>query len=159
MQVIKLTKPKILYTHNLADKHDTHVSVVLRTIQALRELPSEYHPQKVFGCEVWRDLDWLADDEKVVFDISAHENIAGALMGVFDSQICGGKRYDLAMMGRRRSHATFSSTHATDTATALSYAMDLTPLISDKTLDIETFLKERVDSFLKDINRRFKMLS
>lgn len=156
MQVIELTSPKILYTHNLADKHETHVSVVLRTIQALRELPREYHPRKVYGCEVWRDLDWMTDDEKVVFDLSAHQNIAGALMGVFDSQICGGKRYDLAMMGRRRSHATFSSTHAADTATELSYAMDLTPLIQNRNMNIELFLKERVDSFLEDISQRLK---
>ncbi len=158
MQIIRLTKPDIIYTHNLADKHNTHVAVALRTIQALRKLPREYHPQKLYGCEVWRDLDWLADSEKVVFDISRHENIASALMGVFDSQISGGKRYDLAMMGRRRAHATFASAYSTDTGTALSYAMDLTPLINDVTLDIEAFLKERVDSFLRDITGRVKEL-
>lgn len=157
-QLIQHTKPKILYTHNFADKHDTHVAVALRTIQALRALPAEDHPSKVYGCEVWRDLDWMADEEKVVFDISAHENIGSALMGIFDSQVSGGKRYDLAMTGRRRAHATFSSPHATDVASALSYAMDLTPLIKDKDLDIETFLKERVNAFWKDLYGRLRML-
>lgn len=32
----------------------------------------------------------MNDAEKVVFDVSAHPNLAGALVEVFDSQICGG---------------------------------------------------------------------
>ena len=36
--ILRATKPKFVYTHNLADKHDTHVAVVLRVIEALREL-------------------------------------------------------------------------------------------------------------------------
>ena len=55
---------------------------------------------------------------------------------VFDSQICGGKRYDLATEGRRVANATYAASHGVDTATAFSYAMDLTPLIKDKNLDI-----------------------
>ncbi len=50
------------------------------------------HPQKIYGCEVWRDLDWIVDSDKVVFDVGAHENLAVALTGVFDPQISGGKK-------------------------------------------------------------------
>ena len=86
-------KPKYIYTHNLCDKHDTHVGVVTKVIKAIRELDPADRPEKVYGCEVWRDLDWMLDDEKVIFDVSAHENLKAALLGVFDSQIAGGKRY------------------------------------------------------------------
>jgi len=60
---------------------------------------------------VWRDLDWLVDSDKAPFDVSEHENLQAALLGVFDSQIAGGKRYDLASMGRRRANATYFESH------------------------------------------------
>ena len=69
---------------------------------------------------MWRDLDWLMDADKVVFDVSAHENLQAALLGVFDSQICGGKRYDLATMGRRRANATYFASHGVDVSTGNS---------------------------------------
>ena len=37
--VVAACRAKIVYTHNLADKHDTHVGVTLKTIAALRRLP------------------------------------------------------------------------------------------------------------------------
>ena len=36
-QIIRSAKPQVVYTHNLADKHDTHVSTALRVIAAIRE--------------------------------------------------------------------------------------------------------------------------
>ena len=89
--ILKASRPKVVYTHNLADKHDTHVSVALRAVAVLRALPEDMKPERVYGCEVWRALDWLPDDKKVKLDIGARENLAAALMGVFDSQISGGK--------------------------------------------------------------------
>jgi LmbE family N-acetylglucosaminyl deacetylase len=38
-KILSATKPEIVYTHNPADKHDTHIGVVVAAIQALRELP------------------------------------------------------------------------------------------------------------------------
>src|SRR5271157_4552791 len=156
MQLFELARPEIVYTHNLADRHDTHVSVGLRVIEALRSLPPEHRPQRLYGCEVWRDLDWLADEDKVCFDLSMHENLQAALLGVFDSQIGGGKRYDLASLGRRRANATFLAAHDTDTATGLSFAMDLTPLVSDPALDISTFVQEYINHFALDVAERVK---
>ena len=106
--ILSELKPRYVYTHNLCDKHDTHVGVVTKVIKAIRELDPADRPEKVYGCEVWRDLDWMLDDEKVIFDVSAHENLKAALLGVFDSQIAGGKRYDAATAGRRLANATFS---------------------------------------------------
>lgn len=158
-EIFKATRPETVYTHNPADKHDTHVAAVLKVLQAIRELPRGERPARVYGCEVWRDLDWLADDRKVVFDLSSHENIAAAVAGVFDSQICGGKRYDLAIMGRRRAHATFAATHGVDQATALGYAMDLTPLIQDDTLEVKEYVTGYIRQFVDDVAGKITKLS
>jgi len=152
-------KPKIVYTHNLADKHDTHVGVALRLIRALRELPKEARPQKLFGCEVWRNLDWLNDDDKVVFDVSAHENLAMSLVGIFDSQIAGGKRYDIATMGRRRANATYFASHATDVATSVIFAVDLAPLMENEALDPRDYVAAFIDRFARDVAGRIAKLS
>ncbi|MBS7614365.1 PIG-L family deacetylase [Candidatus Bathyarchaeota archaeon] len=150
------TRPSYIYTHNLADKHDTHVGVAVRTIQALRELPEDACPQKVYGCEVWRDLDWMVDSDKVVFDVSDHENLAVALVSVFDSQVSGGKRYDLATLGRRRANATYYESHGTDITTAMIYAMDLTPLIKNPQIDVIEYVSSYVDKFSQEVSARIR---
>ncbi len=159
LEVLRATKPEVVYTHNLADKHDTHVAVALRTIAAIRSLPAAERPKKLFGCEVWRDLDWPTDADKVAFDLSAHENLQAALLGVFDSQICGGKRYDLATQGRRRAHATYAASHGTDTATSLSYALDLTPLAQDASLDPWAYISSYIERFSSEVQQRLAALS
>ncbi len=156
--IISLAKPKVIYTHNLADKHDTHVAVTLRLISALRELPEDLLPEKVYGCEVWRGLDWMKDEDKVKFNVEGHPNLESALLEVFDSQICGGKRYDLATIGRRLANATYAESHGTDETNSLMYAMDLTPLILDKSKDINEFIQQYIDNFSNDINTRIKSL-
>lgn len=158
-ELIRLAKPEVLYTHNLADKHDTHIGVTTKVIKALRKLPAEIRPKHVYGCEVWRDLDWMVDEEKVVFNVSGHPNLAASLVEVFDSQIVGGKRYDLATIGRRMANATYSTSHAVDQANALIFAMDLTPLVVDVHLDIKTYVLDYIERFKKDVSNRIsKML-
>jgi LmbE family N-acetylglucosaminyl deacetylase len=156
--VLKASRPQYVYTHNLADKHDTHVAAAIRLIEAIRYLPNEERPLRLYGCEVWRDLDWMSDDDKVPFDLSAHENLQAALLGVHDSQICGGKRYDLATMGRRKSHATYFETHGTDTMTGVSFGMDMTPLVNDSEIDPADFIQGFVKRFARDIDKRLKRL-
>ena len=123
----------------------------VKAIEALRSLPPEQQPEKVYGCEVWRNLDWLNDNEKVYLDCSAYPNLGRALSSVFDSQISGGKRYDLSAEGRRLSNATFSESHACDTYTGLNYAMDLTPLVKDKTLDIADYVCGFIERFRESV--------
>ncbi len=159
VRLLRATRPEVVYTHNLADKHDTHVAVALRVIEAIRRLPPEERPEWLYGCEVWRDLDWLLDADKVAFDVSAHENLQAALLGVFDSQICGGKRYDLATMGRRRANATYYASHDVDVATGMSFAMDLTALIGDPALDIRPCVQRLIDRFAQDVGERLERLS
>ncbi|HEY3443001.1 MAG TPA: PIG-L family deacetylase [Paludibaculum sp.] len=154
LALLRAARPRVVYTHNLADKHDTHVAVALRTIAAIRELASEERPVKLYGCEVWRDLDWMVDADKTVFQLDGHENIAAALLGVFDSQIAGGKRYDLATFGRRRAHATYHQSHGVDAAQMINFGMDLTPLVQDASLDIAGFVEERIARFSADVSAR-----
>jgi LmbE family N-acetylglucosaminyl deacetylase len=156
--LLEVAGPDVVYTHNLADKHDTHVAVALRTIDALRRLSPARRPAHVYGCEVWRSLDWLVDTDKIVMDCSARENLQAALVGVFDSQISGGKRYDLATAGRFRANATYYESHSTDTATGMVYAMDLTPLIQDPFTDVGQYVQEFVEHFSQDVGHRLAKL-
>jgi LmbE family N-acetylglucosaminyl deacetylase len=156
--LLKLARPEVVYTHNLADKHDTHVAVALRVLEAARGLPEAERPGQFYGCEVWRDLDWLVDADKTVFDVSAHDNLQAALLGLFDSQICGGKRYDLATMGRRRANATYYASHGTDVATGMAFAMDLTPLVRDPALSIEAYVQAFIHRFSRDVQDRLRRL-
>jgi LmbE family N-acetylglucosaminyl deacetylase len=153
-QCFRAAHPDVVYTHNLADKHDTHVAVALRVITALRRLSQPERPKHVYGVEIWRDLDWMLDQDKVIFDVSAHENLQAALLGVFDSQISGGKRYDLATMGRRRANATYYTSHGVDVATGLVFAMDLTPLVFGEDQDIAAFVQRCIDRFARETRDR-----
>jgi len=157
--IIAAARPRVIYTHNLADKHDTHISVTLRTIAAIRELPPAQRPEKLYGCEVWRDLDWLDDNDKVVFRLDQHENIAASLVGVFDSQIVGGKRYDLATMGRRRAHATYHESHAIDAAHMVNFGMDLTPLAHNETLEPTEYVNSFIRRFSENVVSKIRKLS
>ena len=154
--ILEATRPEVVYTHNPADKHDTHIGVVVAALQAMREMLPTKLPKRVIGCEVWRNLDWLPDNEKVVMDVSVHDNLAAALNGVFDSQIAGGKRYDLATMGRRSANATFFDSHATDKANQVIFGMDLTPLIyDDVNLDVRDYVCGFIDRFRTDVRKKF----
>jgi LmbE family N-acetylglucosaminyl deacetylase len=157
-QILDAVQPEVLYLHNPADKHDTHVATLLRTITAIRRLPENKRPKKVLGCEVWRDLDWLQDDEKVALNVSANPNMAASLVSLFDSQITGGKRYDLATAGRRLANATFFASHDTDDVSALTFAIDLTPLAQKEELSLKQFVCGAIDRFKRDVSDRLDKL-
>ena len=152
-ELIKTCRPETIYTHNLADKHDTHVAVAVKVIAAVRSLPAEFRPKKVYSLEVWRGLDWVCDEQKAVFDTSKHPNLAAALLGVFDSQIEGGKRYDLAAIGRRCANATFFASHAVDTSDSVSYGMDITDLVNSGE-DLAAFISKYIEDFASEVTGR-----
>lgn len=149
--ILRATRPEFVYTHNLADKHPTHIGVAVAAIQAIRSLPPAERPRAVHGCEVWRALDWLPDEEKIAHDLGGAERLAAALNGVFDSQIAGGKRYDLGVAGRRLANATFSEPHAADRAGSVAFAMDLSPLAHDDSLDIAAYVDGFIERFRADV--------
>lgn len=156
--LLKATRPKVVYTHNPADKHPTHVSVLAALLAALRRLPAAERPETVYGCEVWRDLDWMSDARKVILDVGGREHLANALMGLYDSQIAGGKRYDLAVAGKRVTNATFLDSHAVDISTGSWFAMDLTPLVKDDTLDVATYVTGYIDDFRASVLKQWNAL-
>jgi len=155
-RIIEAARPEVVYLHNLADKHDTHVGCALRCLEALRRLPQADRPARVYGCEVWRDLDWLVDSEKTAMPVSERPELARALNEVFATQIAGGKRYDLAVLGRRTANATFSQAHATDQETAMQWAMDLTPLVRDDSLDPVAYVTGFIDRLKADVTARLR---
>lgn len=157
--ILKEMQPEVVYLHNPADKHDTHVAVLARCITALRSLSVEKRPKKVYGCEVWRSLDWLMDADKQVLDAGAQPNMAAALVALFDSQVSGGKRYDLATLGRRLANATFFESHASDKSTSLVWAMDLSPLMLDDRLSLAQHTLEYLKRFQEDVARRIDKFS
>lgn len=152
IRILETAGPKVVYTHNLADKHPTHIGVAVKVIQAMRRWQDRGRTVPLYGCEVWRGLDWLMDENKVTLECSAQSNLQASLLGVFDSQISGGKRYDLAAMGRRLANATFFASHAVDEASGLAYAMDLTPLILDPNLSIQEFVQRHITRFANDVD-------
>jgi len=159
MELVLAARPHTVVMHNLADKHDTHVALALRTIEALRKLPKAARPKKLYGGEVWRDLDWMQDADKVMWDVSDRENLQASLIGVFDSQISGGKRYDLAVAGRRRAHATYRESHSVDATTAMAIGMDMTPLIRNTKTDPFDYVARYIDRFRDDVKGRIARFS
>ena len=151
LNILEKCQPEVVYTHNPADKHDTHIAVLSASIMAMRDLPNERRPKNVLGCEVWRDLDWMPDEEKVALDVSHRENLANALVSIFDSQITGGKRYDRAAVGRRYANATFFNSGGKDRSEQLTFAMDLTPLINDPTIEVKGYVMGYIDKFKNEV--------
>jgi len=156
VKVLKTARPEVVYTHNPADKHDTHVAVGFAALAALRELEPAERPATVYGCEVWRGLDWMDDADKVPLDVGRREGLSMGLIGVYDSQVEGGKRYDLATAGRRRANAVYFQSHATDEAEQLWFAMDLTPLVRDDKLDVAAYVLGHVDKFRKSVEDKLR---
>jgi len=150
-QILNIAKPSILYIHNPADKHETHIAVFVESIRAIRELPQEARPDRVLGCEVWRGLDWMLDTDKIALGFGNHAPLADELVDIFKSQISGGKRYDLASRGRRLANATYHRSHEVDAEDGIWFAMDLTPLSRDDTLDILDYTMSFLERFENDV--------
>ena len=157
-EIIRLTRPDFVFTHNPADKHDTHCAVFLKTLLALRKIPAGLRPKAVYAMEGWRSLDWLCNEDKILFDTSDNEFTQSALVGVYHSQIAGGKRYDLAGMGRKLANATYFAGHCSDNFSSVEYGLDITGLVNDETLSPVDFIDRYIDKFRDDVNERLAKL-
>lgn len=153
--VLRATRPTAVYTHNPFDKHATHIGVMQAVLEAIARLPEAQRPRHIFGCEVWRGLDWLPDANKIIHRLDAHPNLAAALNGVFDSQITGGKRYDLAVEGRRRANATFFDSHSVDDAQRVAYAVDLSGLPELGPQGLEALCSGLLEAFRASVMENF----
>jgi LmbE family N-acetylglucosaminyl deacetylase len=155
--LLRATRPEVVYTHALSDVHDTHVGVTLRLLDACRELGPAERPQRVLGCEVWRDLDWLTGIDKVALPVDEHSELQAALLRCFTSQLAT-KGIDRGTLGRRVANAAFSESHRIDSHAGLVWAMDLTPLLLDGAHPRE-FLRNLVRRLEDDVIARLDRLS
>lgn len=152
-QLFLEVQPRIIYLHNPADRHPTHVATTMRSIEALQQIAKQWRPDKVYGCEVWGGLDWLPNGSVAVLELPDRLEISQATLAAFQSQTSGGKRYDLAAIGRLQANATFRSTSEKDGGKAASYVMNLTPLLDggDPVEYIKTILKRFSNEVIKRI--------
>jgi len=152
--MIRASGAEVLYLHNPFDKHDTHIAVLKRCLDAVRRLTGPERPKRVLGCEVWGGLDWLPDELKVPLDVDGQPQVSAALLEVFDSQISGGKRYDLAAEGRRLANATFFQSHSVDQIQRVTFAVDLTELFREDSGSMEDFASCILDEYREDVLQR-----
>ena len=159
LNVLEKARPDVVYLHQPADKHDSHIAVLRCSIEALRQTAAIHVPERVIGCEVWRSLDWLDDSEKVAMVCDAYPNLSAKLYAVFESQIAGGKRYDLAVEGRRRANATMFDSHGSDIYQSVAWGIDLKPLVVNPDLSIEAFILEKIGRLSQDVKDRVQKYS
>ncbi|NBV96222.1 MAG: PIG-L family deacetylase [Verrucomicrobia bacterium] len=146
VKIFEAAQPQTLYLHNPADRHETHIAVLLACIEALRQLPESSRPKEIYGCEVWGDLDWVPSSHVVRLPCPAPETLGTSLLDCFQSQIAGGKRYDRAALGRRYAQATFGNPNQPDSEQEIVLALDLRPLL-DTNLSLQNFLAPIFDLF------------
>lgn len=149
--IILMMKPRIIFMHSPFDNYDTHVAACILTLKALQEVREEYIPERLLGCEVWGSLDWLPTKFKVYLPVQDRENIINACMGVYDSQIYGGKRYDLGVNSRLQSNAVFSLDSKYGYEKKVAFAINLKPLIWKDLNGVLDFIDVVIDSYRKDV--------
>jgi LmbE family N-acetylglucosaminyl deacetylase len=142
--IINQSRPQLVYTHSLADRHLTHQAVCLHSVRALRQ--SGHRPQQFLGCEVWGSLDWLPESVKVSLPISRPELIKD-LIRCHRSQVQV-KAYDQAVLGRFQSNSVFQDSHNLAVASLVGFAMNLLPLVDDGQLTPAAYLKSLAELFL-----------
>lgn len=147
LQILRATQPRVVYLHNPADRHETHIAVLCSSLAALRQLPASSRPKEIYGCEVWGDLDWVPTSRIVRLPCTAPEDFGPSLLRCFRSQVEGGKRYDLAASGRRRAQATFADAYSADQAQEVVLALDLLPLLESEAPTLEEFVSRLIHEF------------
>ena len=154
-EIIINLKPEVIYTHNICDSHKTHIMTVSAVVKALKEIKNIFLPEKFYGMETWRDLDWLAEKNKLIFDVSCNDGTDAKLLSMFESQTEGGKRYDLAAVARREANATFSASHQVDSYSKINYGMDLMPLVKDE-IPMSLYAVGLIDGFVNEVISNLK---
>ncbi len=140
----KETELETVFTHSPFDSHPTHVNATKVAIEGVRLSKNEKKPKSFIGVELWRDLDWLDKDDKVILDISGYEKFAYSLLSNFPSQNQS-KSYDKAYCSRIGANATFAESHSNNIFSAVSFGVNLMPLLKNKNLS--EFVDEKIEKF------------
>jgi LmbE family N-acetylglucosaminyl deacetylase len=151
--LLRVTRPRELLTHALTDRHDTHVAVALRVVEACRALPEAERPARILGAEVWRDLDWLTGGDRIELAADEGEALQAELLAAFESQNGGTRRYELGTLGRRRAQASFAESHESEPRERVVLAMDLAPLVAGETT-ASGLVRDAIDHFRADVVAR-----
>ena len=114
-------------------------------------MPDSKLPRQIYGVEVWRSLDWLPEEYRVALPVHDPEGLQQALLRCHDSQVGGGKRYDVAILARQRANATLAASHQLDNGEACVLAMDLGPLVRDRAQDPGAWLARCFDAFRREL--------
>lgn len=157
LQIFRATKPKVVYLHNPADRHETHLAVLLASLEALRQLPPAERPAEIYGCEVWGDLDWVPGKKLTRLSCPAPADFGPSLLRVFRSQL-ESKRYDLAAAGRRRAQVTFADAYSPDQAEEVVLALDLKPFLENPHLTVAEFVSGLTEEFQKQALERIRRI-
>lgn len=148
--LLERSRPVNVYTHDLADRHPTHVAVALATIDAIRRLDPAVRPGRVVGCEGWRGLAWMSEQEKIRMSLDTKSDLPRRLVQAHSSQLAT-KAYDSAFQGRRRANATLHDIHSPDETDEVMVAMELTPLVRNDDLDPVEFVRAAIDRFGREV--------
>lgn len=139
--LISATRCTDLWSHHFLDRHPTHVASAARTLDAVRLLDDDRRPDRWLGMEVWGSIDALPCSVLEEFDVSEHEALLDAVLGVFESQNRS-KNYPRGVRGRYMAHATFRKSHEENSGSLLCLAVKLHRLLTEHGLTPETWTRE-----------------
>jgi LmbE family N-acetylglucosaminyl deacetylase len=137
-----------IYLHQPFDRHPTHVRSCFAALEALRRLPQPKRPAHVFGCEVWRNIDWIPASKKTLRPLGQKElELQVRLAQVFESQAdpMSAKNYVQALVGRKTANAVFQEGLTRDAGIAQEVYFDLNNWVKS-----ELSWKELGDSLIED---------
>lgn len=159
--VIDRLRPETVYLHNPFDRHDTHVAVCLRSIAAFRAVAaaSGWMPKRMYGCEVWRGLDWLVHCDRTALPVHDPDRLSDQLIKVYHSQWVSENHCDLAARGRRIANATYQESHSLGSEHEMAFAVDLMPLLDDPAVPVSDFVRHTIDRFRADALSRLDRFS
>ncbi len=158
LSLLEKARPRVVYLHQPGDKHPTHIAVLRASMEALRRMKEDERPEEVYGCEVWRDLDWLPDDKKVYLPTGLYPDLALNIISVFQSQISAGVAYDHGAIGRRRANGTFADPHVVRDGDSFTLAIDLMPVVNGE-VTLRKMVLQEVARFTEDVNSLWNLES
>ncbi|MCQ2086778.1 MAG: PIG-L family deacetylase [Bacilli bacterium] len=151
VEIIKELKPRVIYTHSLLDRHPTHVAVAVKVINALRTMKKGDQPKVLYGCESERNLEWVAPEKIVTFNISKNMRLQRQLISVHKSQNLA-RDYVNAAIGRRYVNAVFNKVETKKNAKLTAKAINMTTLLRRKEYPIKRFAMSFIDDLYGELN-------
>ena len=151
-EIIRACRPEIVYTHNLADKHDTHVAVAMRTIAAIRSLPAGQRPKRCIRLKYGAGLTGSTTMKKSALTPPSTPTLRRC-SGIRQPD-CG--RQALRQRAGPQARERHFRKHDTDDVKA-SYGLDIAELVNSD-MDYFDFINRFIKNFRKDVEERIRSL-